>query len=77
MIVQDGVSKKTREPTSDIKDSNSKIDDNPQQTLPTQTSPTDISAHGISFTHASFLRQPGKGTERPITGGHAELAQLL
>ena len=31
------------------------------------------SQHG----HASFLRQPGKGTEMPIMGGHAELAQLL
>ena len=29
------------------------------------------------YAHASFLRQPGKGTEMPITSGHAELAQLL
>jgi len=61
VIMQDGVSKKTREPTSDIKDGNSKIEDNPQQPLPTQTSPTDISAYGISLRTCVFPEATRQG----------------
>ena len=52
---------KTRESTSDIKDGNSKIKDNPQQPLPTQTSPTDIPAYGISLRTCVFPEATRRG----------------
>jgi len=61
VILQDGVRKKTREPTSNIKDGNSKIEDNPQQPLPTQTGPTDISAYGISLRTCVFPEATRQG----------------